>query len=76
MAATRRQNTREEFTAAFRAIDTKKEGRLDIGELQRLMAATGCALTDQELKEIFGELDEDGNGKVDFYEFVDHMMSA
>lgn len=73
---TRRQNTHQEFTAAFRAIDTNKDGSLDIPELQRLMAAMGCALTDHELQEIFGELDTDGSGKVDFEEFVDQMMNA
>lgn len=70
------QNTRQEFAEAFRAIDANKDGTIDIGELQRLMAATGCALAEQELQEIFGALDKDGNGNVDLEEFVDKMVSA
>lgn len=40
------------------------------------MVATGFGLTNQELKEIFGLFDRDGNGKVDMVEFLDYMMDA
>lgn len=72
----RSQNTEEEFTKAFRAIDHNKDGSIDIGELKRLMVVMGFGLMDTELKEIFGLVDTDGKRKVDLDEFVDYMMNA
>lgn len=70
------QNTREEYTEAFRAIDRNKSGTIDIQELNRLMAAMDFGLSGQELENIFSTFDKDGNGEVDTEDFVNFMMHA
>ncbi|CAN0368049.1 unnamed protein product, partial [Discosporangium mesarthrocarpum] len=69
------KNTREEYAEAFRAVDKNKDGKLSIGELNRLMVGVGCELTETELHEIFGKFDMDSDGRIDNNEFIDYMLS-
>jgi hypothetical protein len=46
------------------------DSRLDASQLRRLMDELGQPLSDAEAKVAMGFLDEDGNGVVDFNEFV------
>ncbi|CAM9675845.1 unnamed protein product [Choristocarpus tenellus] len=69
------KNTREEFAVAFRAVNKNKDGALNVAELNRMLAAAGCKLTESELDQIFGSFDKDGNGRIDIEEFLDHMLS-
>ncbi|CAM9314679.1 unnamed protein product [Laminaria digitata] len=70
------QNTREELTEAFRAIDRNHDGTIDVEELRRLMGATGFGLANPTTRDIFAEVDKDASGKIDLQEFVEYMMGT
>lgn len=56
---------------AFDRIDADRSGTIEAQELQRLAAALGHAVHDgPELQELLGALDKNGNGRIEFYEFL------
>lgn len=59
----------------FNRVDEDNNGHVDIAELRTLAAALGTPLTEPELAEARVALDTDGNGKVDFEEFVAFWLS-
>merc|ERR1711977_759347 len=61
----------EEFKEAFNLFDTDKSGFIDAMELAFCMRALGFEPTDAEIKEMLQKTDQDGNGAVEFMEFVD-----
>merc|ERR1711903_418661 len=61
----------EEFKEAFNLFDTDKSGFIDAMELAFCMRALGFEPTDAEIKEMLMKTDQDGNGAVEFMEFVD-----
>merc|ERR1712091_335664 len=61
----------EEFKEAFNLFDTDKSGFIDAMELAFCMRALGFEPTDAEIKEMLQKTDQDGNGAVEFNEFVD-----
>ena len=54
----------------FGAVDTDGSGTLEAGEIRRLCAAMGAALSDAELSDAMAAIDTDRNGRVSFEEFV------
>uniref|UniRef100_A0A2K5PIF9 Calcium binding protein 2 n=1 Tax=Cebus imitator TaxID=2715852 RepID=A0A2K5PIF9_CEBIM len=60
---------------AFREFDTNGDGRISVGELRAaLKALLGERLSQREVDEILQDVDLNGDGLVDFEEFV-RMMS-
>jgi len=59
----------------FQRVDEDNNGHVDVAELRTLAAALGTPLTEPELAEARVALDTDGNGKVDFEEFVAFWLS-
>jgi Ca2+-binding EF-hand superfamily protein len=59
----------------FNRVDEDNNGHVDIAELRTLAAALGTPLTEPELAEARVALDTDGNGKVDFEEFIAFWLS-
>eukprot|EP00794_Sanderia_malayensis_P020287 gene20286-22273_t len=62
-----------EYNDAFQAFDKDANGFITTKELKSLMRCLGCNPTDSELQQIINEVDADGNGKIDFPEFVQLM---
>merc|ERR1719240_367351 len=60
-----------EFKEAFELFDTDKSGSIDGSELAFAMRALGFEPTGQEAADMLAKTDEDGNGTVQFTEFVD-----
>merc|ERR1711907_94521 len=60
-----------EFKEAFELFDTDKSGSIDGAELAFAMRALGFEPTGQEVADMLAKTDEDGNGTVQFQEFVD-----
>ena len=60
----------EEFDEAFKSVAGGKD-EIDFPELKKLFEGLGNPKTDEELKDILGRVDRDGNGKVDFAEFLE-----
>merc|ERR1711907_673119 len=60
-----------EFKEAFELFDTDKSGSIDASELSFAMRALGFEPTGQEVADMLEKTDEDGNGTVQYEEFVD-----
>ena len=56
--------------AYFDRYDRDQSNSIDISELADFAEALGDPLTRRELDEAFNELDNNGNGKVSFNEFI------
>lgn len=64
-----------EIRKAFHACDVDGSGTIERGELAKVFSELGELPTDEELKELLNDLDKDGNGTVDWEEFL-HAMRA
>jgi calmodulin len=59
-----------EFKEAFEIFDKNKDGFITIKELGEIMKNLGQSPTDAELTDMINEVDVDGNGNIDFKEFI------
>merc|ERR1712110_1316814 len=62
-----------EFKEAFSLFDKDAHGSVTSAELGTVMRALGQNPTDAELQDMINEVDSDGNGSIDFPEFLDMM---
>jgi calmodulin len=62
-----------EFREAFEIFDKDKDGYITIKELGDIMKNLGQAPTEAELQDMINEVDIDGNGNIDFKEFLGLM---
>ncbi|XP_066925283.1 calmodulin-like [Clytia hemisphaerica] len=63
----------KEYQDAFQMFDKDGNGYITTRELKALLRCLGCNPTDSELQQIINEADADGNGKIDFQEFITLM---
>ena len=59
---------------AFRMFDRNKDGYIDMSELSKMFALVGGLFTRDEMEEFMTEADKDGNGKIDYEEFLKILM--
>ena len=64
-----------ELKDAFDLFDKDKDGRITTGELGTVMRSLGQDPTDTELRDMVNEIDIDGNGTIEFSEFVAMMAN-
>ena len=62
-----------ELKEAFEIFDKDKDGYITIKELGEIMKNLGQAPTESELQDMINEVDMDGNGNIDFKEFIGLM---
>jgi calmodulin len=62
-----------ELREAFEIFDRNKDGFITIKELGEIMKNLGQAPTESELQDMINEVDIDGNGNIDFKEFLGLM---
>merc|ERR1711910_33993 len=59
---------------AFKIFDRDKDGYISMKELKKVCSMLGTMLTKEELDEFMAEADKDGNGKLDYDEFVKMLL--
>ncbi|XP_022333553.1 neo-calmodulin-like [Crassostrea virginica] len=64
----------EEYREAFKLFDKDGNGSITVEELVAILKNLGQNPTDAEISDIVSEVDADGNGNIDFPEFL-LMMS-
>ncbi|KAF5185989.1 calmodulin-like [Thalictrum thalictroides] len=66
----------EELTEAFRVFDKDQNGFISAIELRHVMLNLGESLTDEEVELMIREADLDGDGQVNYEEFVRMMLAV
>ncbi|XP_027931502.1 calmodulin-like protein 11 isoform X2 [Vigna unguiculata] len=66
----------EELKEAFRVFDKDQDGYISASELRSVMRTIGEKVTDEEVAQMVKEADLDGDGLVDYEEFVRMMLAA
>jgi len=64
-----------DLKAAFNSLDKQGKGHISTGDLGTIMKNLGVELTDEELQEMIQSIDQDGNGEIDFEEFLELMVN-
>ncbi|XP_042557368.1 calmodulin-like [Dipodomys spectabilis] len=67
--------SKEEIREAFRVFDKDGSGFVSAAELRQVLTTLGEKLTDLEVDEMIREADIDGNGLLNYEEFVQMMMA-
>merc|ERR1712178_567875 len=60
----------EEIREAFGLFDADASGMIDVRELKAAMRALGFEVKNEELKKMVSDVDNDGNGTIEFAEFL------
>lgn len=66
-------NELTQLQQAFHVFDTDHDGVITITELQTVMHKLGQEPTREELQDMINDMDENGDGEIDFKEFVTLM---
>ena len=74
MVDTLTEEQKQEFKDVFSLFDKDGDGTVSTKELGVVMRALGQNPTDAEIAEMIKEVDQDGNGEVDFDEFCGLMI--
>jgi calmodulin len=64
----------ETLKAAFDTFDKDKSGKISSDELRQVMTLLGENLSDMEISEMIREADLDGDGQINYEEFVSMMV--
>merc|ERR1711881_532415 len=63
----------DEIREAFSLFDSDASGAIDVRELKAAMRALGFEVKNEELKKMVSDVDNDGNGTIEFNEFLQMM---
>merc|ERR1711966_293610 len=63
----------DEVREAFGLFDADASGSIDVRELKAAMRSLGFEVKNEELKKMVPDIDGDGNGTIEFSEFVEMM---
>ncbi|KAH7541917.1 hypothetical protein FEM48_Zijuj02G0018300 [Ziziphus jujuba var. spinosa] len=66
----------EELKEAFSVFDKDQNGFISAAELRNVMTNLGEKLTDDQINEMIREADVDGDGEINYKEFVKVMIAA
>ncbi|KAG8379521.1 hypothetical protein BUALT_Bualt07G0097700 [Buddleja alternifolia] len=68
-------DSEEELKEAFKVFDKDQNGLISVAELRNVMTNIGEKLTDEDVNEMIREADVDGDGQVNYEEFVRMMLA-
>lgn len=71
-ARTLEQEERE-LRDAFRVFDKHNRGYISASDLRAVLQCLGEDLSEEEIEDMIKEVDVDGDGRIDFYEFVNAL---
>ena len=71
----RDSDSEEQLKEAFRVFDKDQNGFISAFELRNVLTNLGEKLTDDEVDEMIREADADGDGQINYEEFVKVMMT-
>ncbi|KAK7258704.1 hypothetical protein RIF29_24286 [Crotalaria pallida] len=66
----------EELKGAFRVFDKDQDGYISPIELRSVMRSIGVKVTEEELEQMIKEADLNGDGLIDYEEFVRMMLAV
>merc|ERR1711916_295129 len=69
-------DSEEEILEAFKVFDKDGDGYISAAELRHVMTNLGEKLADEVVHEMLREADIDGDGQINYEEFVKMMMSS
>ncbi|XP_037959812.1 neo-calmodulin-like [Teleopsis dalmanni] len=64
------ETTERDFREAFSVFDRDENGFITADELRYILTQLGEALTDDEVDDIIREVDIDGDGQINYQEFI------
>jgi Ca2+-binding EF-hand superfamily protein len=64
-----------ELKQSFKVFDSNNDGYINASELRKMMAVMGEKLTDAEADALIRTWDKDGDGRIDYNEFVKAMIA-
>jgi len=64
-----------EIASAFRRFDKDGDGHIEPREIKTVMSNLGCSQTDEQIRTLIASVDTDGNGMIEFDEFVGIMAA-
>eukprot|EP00092_Neocalanus_flemingeri_P018116 GFUD01019606.1.p1 GENE.GFUD01019606.1~~GFUD01019606.1.p1 ORF type:complete len:152 (+),score=55.23 GFUD01019606.1:41-496(+) len=68
------QDEEADLREAFKIFDRDKDGFISMKELKKVASMLGTMLSKEELDEFMAQADSDGNGKLDYDEFVKMLL--
>lgn len=73
-ARAKEPNPEEDLLEAFKMFDADGSGKISSDELRTVMTTLGEKLSEEEADAMIKEADVDGDGNIDYREFVDHLI--
>ena len=67
--------TEDEIRSAFRVFDKESNGFISATELRHVLMGVGEPLTEEEMEELIRNAEVDGDGQVNYEEFVSRMLN-
>lgn len=64
----------EEYKEAFLLFDKDLSGKISVDEIAKVLKSFGQDMTQDEVKHMIADLDEDASGELDFDEFITFMQ--
>lgn len=62
-----------EFKIQFLAFDKDKDGLITAEELMTVFKSINQVYTEEEITDMINDIDQDGDGKINFQEFIIYM---